>query len=117
MMTKLSAILAGATMFLVASTSFAHEREQSFETTHPRRAEVHQRLENQRERIQAGLHEGQLTPREAARLRARDRAIRAEERARAARHGGHLTRRDQRILNRQENAVSRRIAHERHDAR
>jgi hypothetical protein len=110
-MTKLSAVFAGLTMLLGATSSFA--REGTWNEEHPRRAEVNQRLENQRERVTQGVREGELTRREAARLHREDRAIRARERAMASRHGGHLTRHEQRVLNRRENAVSRQIRRER----
>jgi hypothetical protein len=82
---------------------------------HPRREEVNARLANQNHRINAGVRDGSLTPREAHKLRREDRAIRAEERAFAATHNGHITRGEQRLLNRQEDRVSRQIYRERRD--
>ena len=82
---------------------------------HPRRAEVNRRLENQNDRIAAGVRDGQLTPAEAHSLRAGDRRIRAEERLMAANDGGHITKADQRALNQQENANSRAIYADRHN--
>jgi hypothetical protein len=111
MTTKLSAMLAGFAVLLSAATSFA--RESTWDQAHPRRAEVNGRIENQLERIGAGVREGELTLRQAARLHAEDRAIRREECTMAARHGGHITKREQRVLNRQENALSGRIRRER----
>jgi hypothetical protein len=87
----------------------------SYADHHPRRAQVEYRLANEHARIRAGARQGQLTPREAYRLRREARSIRAQERAFASRHGGHITRHEQRVLNRRENRLSRHIRHERHD--
>lgn len=83
--------------------------------SHPRRAEVNARLENQHDRIQAGIKDDQLSRGEVHRLRREDRTIRHEERAMARFDGGHLTRADQRALNSQENRVSRQIHRDRHN--
>lgn len=87
---------------------------QTFDQTHPRRAEVNARLANQNARITQGVKDGQLTHGEAKAMRADDHAIRAEERADASVNGGHVTRAEQRTLNRQENANSRTIHDGRH---
>ncbi|MBV8972681.1 MAG: hypothetical protein JO290_10355 [Sphingomonadaceae bacterium] len=83
--------------------------------SHPRRAEVNGRLENQGDRIAAGRRDGQLTAAEAHSLRADDRRIRSEERLMARNDGGHITKADQRALNQQENANSRAIYADRHN--
>ena len=57
---------------------------QTFDQTHPRRAEVNRRLNDQNARITQGVKDGQLTHGEAKAMRADDHAIRAEERADAA---------------------------------
>ena len=87
---------------------------QTFDQTHPRRAEVNGRLANQNARITNGVKDGQLTHGEAKAMRADDHAIRAEERADAAVNGGHITRAEKHTLNRQENADSRAIENGRH---
>ena len=81
---------------------------------HPRRDQVNDRLENQHDRIWAGVHDGQLTHAEAAGLARQDHRIRLEERNMARLDNGHITRADQRSLNQQENAVSEQIYDERH---
>lgn len=92
----------------------AHAGAQTFDQTHPRRAEVNLRLGNQNARITQGVRDGQLTHGEARAMRADDRAIRTEERADATVNGGHITRAEQAGLNRQENANSRTIRDGRH---
>lgn len=87
---------------------------QTFDQTHPRRAEVNARLANQNARIANGVKDGQLTHGEAKALRADDHAIRAEERAGAAVDGGHVAKAEQRQIKRQENANSRAIHEGRH---
>jgi hypothetical protein len=70
---------------------------------------VNMRLRNQNRRIHSERAVGTMSRAKARRLHAADRGIRREERIMARQHGGHITRGEQRDLNRQENAVSRRI--------
>jgi hypothetical protein len=94
----------------VPTTALANE----WNVQHPRRTEVNHRLERQNARIREGVATGRLSRGEARRLHAEDRSVRAEERAMAAANGGHITRREQRVLNREENANSRRIFRQKH---
>jgi hypothetical protein len=107
-MLKLATLL--ATLSLAATPAMANPW---WNATHPRRAEVNGRLNNQNARINAGVRDGQLSHGQAAQLHREDHAIRQEERGMAAEHGGHITAHDQRVLNRQENAVSNQIHSER----
>ena len=93
----------------ISTTSFAQAGR--WDQTHPRRAEVNSRLNNQDRRIRQERREGEISRGQAARLHRQDHRIRHEERHMAARHNGHITRRNQARLNRQENRVSRRIGH------
>ena len=110
-MNVMKTVSAAAILLALVAGESAHA--QSFDATHPRRAEVNGRLGVQNARIRAGVTDGQLSRRQARRLHADDRAIRAEERADASVNGGHITRGEQRQVNRQENANSRAIAAER----
>ncbi len=85
-----------------------------FANEHPRRNEVNKRVDNQRERINEGVKDGQLTHEQAAQLRANDRAIKQQEHADVKANGGHLTPADQKQLNQEENANSKMIHDERH---
>jgi len=76
---------------------------------HPRRAEVNERLANQKERINAKEAAGDMSAAKAAKLHKQDRQIRQEERDMAAQNGGHITKGEQRVLNKQENKVSKEI--------
>ena len=87
----------------------AASAETYWQATHPRRAEVNERLAYQNYRIHQGVADGRISPYEARRLHAADRFIRHEERFMARFDGGHISRAEQRALNQQENAVSRRI--------
>jgi len=86
-------------------------------TTADPHATVNQRLENQRDRIQAGRQDDQLTRGEATRLRADDAAIRAQERVYRRANGGTLTKGERRQLNRELNHTSRQIHRDRHNNR
>lgn len=83
----------------------------------PDRPPVNQRIENQRDRIQAGVQNDQLTKGEATRLAAGDAAIHAEERVDRKANDGHLTNSEHRQINRQLNRNSRRIYRDRHNNR
>jgi hypothetical protein len=76
---------------------------------HPRVNEVNQRLDNQQNRIQNGVADGQINAKQAARDEKHDSNIAARESADQARHGGHLTKTEQRHLNKSLNKNSGRI--------
>jgi len=80
---------------------------------HPRVNEVNNRLENQQDRIQAGVKDGQLNAKQATRDETRDNNIAARESADQAKHNGHLTKREQRNLNKSLNKDSRNIHRQR----
>jgi hypothetical protein len=82
----------------------------TWQTHHPRREEVNNRLARQNHRITVERREGELTRRQAHELRAEDRGVRARERFYASRDGGHVSRAEQRRLNHEENGVSRQIS-------
>ena len=68
------AFIAGLT-FLVAA-EVAYGQVQSYGTNDPG---IHQRMQNQQQRIDQGINSGQLTPQEAGRLEARDARIKQDE--------------------------------------
>jgi hypothetical protein len=72
------------------------------------------REQRQRARIHEGLRSGELSGREAARLRAEQAALRAEER-RYRTTGGGLSAWERRDLQRDLNRSSRRIHRQKHD--
>ncbi len=80
-------------------------------------ATINQRLENQHDRIRAGIRDDQLTKGEATRLRADDAAIHARERVYRQAHDGTLTRGERRQLTRELNRTSRQIYRDRHNNR
>jgi len=80
---------------------------------HPRVNEVNNRLENQQDRIQAGVKDGQLNAKQATRDETRDNNIAARESADQAKHGGHLTKREQHNLNKSLNKDSHNIHRQR----
>lgn len=74
---------------------------------------VDARQAKQEARIDAGLAQGQLTQREAKRLKAEQNVIdRAENRAKA---DGHVTRHERKRLHAMQNGASRDIQRQRHD--
>ena len=81
----------------------------NFDKTHPRRAEVNKRLQNQNARTDNKVAEGKMSKGEAAKIHAQDHAIRKEEKRDAAANGGHITKAEQKHINHQENHVSKEI--------
>lgn len=90
----------------IANVSLAQD---GLAKTHPRRAEVNQRLQNQHHRINQKMRRGDISRRQAYHMHRRDHRIHQEERRMAYRHGGHITRHEQYHLNHQENRMNRRI--------
>jgi len=84
-----------------------------FDATHPRRAEVNDRLANQNRRIDSERRDGDITGAQAHQLHRDDRQVAQEERDMASQDGGHITRAEQTALNQQENGISRQIYQDR----
>jgi hypothetical protein len=79
---------------------------------HPRVNEVNRREANQQKRIGNGVAHGKLTSKQATHLEKRETAVQNREQADMAKHNGHLTKAEQRGINRQQNRISRSIAHD-----
>lgn len=77
---------------------------------------IHQRKENQQDRIAQGVKSGQLTPRETAKLEHREARLNRETRRMRANNGGSLTPAEKAKVNRQQNQLSRDIYRQKHDA-
>lgn len=103
---KLVKLLLGAAIVLASAVcSFAQEKTPV----------VDQRQQNQEQRIDRGIKSGQLTRREAARLRAQQRKIRADKAK--AKADGKLTARERAKLRREQNRASRAIHRKKHNGR
>jgi len=104
--TKFLTAVSALAILLLASPAFA---QNNFDKTHPRRAEVNQRLKNQNARVDKKVADGKMSQGEANKIHKEDHAIRREEKADAAANGGHITKQEQKQINHQENHVSRQI--------
>ncbi len=80
---------------------------------HPRVNEVNKRVDNQQQRIDKGVANGTITPKQAARDEKHAANIAQRTSADEARHNGHLTRKETAHLNRAENRNSRHIRKQR----
>ena len=80
---------------------------------HPRVNEVNKRIDNQQQRIDKGVANGTITPKQAARDEKHDANIAQRASADEARHNGHLTKKETAHLNRAENRNSRHIRKQR----
>lgn len=77
---------------------------------------VNQRRENQQDRIAQGAQSGSLTAGETANLEQKETAINQEVRTDRSLNGEHLTQQEKKIVNGQQNAMSRQIYGDKHNA-
>jgi hypothetical protein len=77
---------------------------------------VNQRRENQQDRIAQGVQSGSLTAGETANLEQKEAAINQEVHTDRSLDGGHLTQQEKNIVNGQQNAMSRQIYRDKHNA-
>ena len=78
---------------------------------------IHERKENQQDRIAQGVKSGQLTAGETAHLERREASINKEVHNERVANGGKLTAAERRQVNRQQNRTSRAIYRKKHNAR
>jgi hypothetical protein len=82
---------------------------------HPRLNEVQQRIDNQENRVDRGISDGQINAKQAARddakLGREQNSLNQDE----AKNGGHITKAEQRNLNKRLNKGSRQIHRQRHE--
>ncbi|MDP9128016.1 MAG: hypothetical protein M3N08_07150 [Pseudomonadota bacterium] len=103
--------LTAALTLAISSAAFA---EDMMDPGHPRVNEVEQRIDNQENRVNAGVADGQINAHEAAKDDARLNREQATLNADEAKHNGHITRHEQRHLNKRLTRGSHRIHHQRH---
>ena len=80
-------------------------------------ATIHQRKENQQDRIAQGVKSGQLTAGETSRLEGREANLNKEIHNDRAANGGKLTAGEKAQVNRQQNRISGAIYRDKHNAR
>lgn len=96
------------TLFAVSLSSMAQTKWQS---AHPRREEVNNRLDNQQHAIRHDVKTGVMTRSEGRDLQRQDHTIRAQERADARVNNGHITQHEKTLINHEENNVHQQIKH------
>lgn len=84
-------------------------------TTTAPKSEVGARMENQQDRIAAGIGSGQLTAGETARLEARETELRHQISTDRNANGGKLTDAERKQINQELNGMSTRIYNQKHD--
>jgi hypothetical protein len=77
---------------------------------------IHDRRENQQDRIAQGVKNGSLTPKETARLENKEAALNKEIRNDRKTNGGNLTDKQKAQVNRQQNRLSGNIYNNKHNA-
>jgi hypothetical protein len=81
---------------------------------HPRVNEVQQRIDNQQNRVDRGISDGQINAKEAAHDDAKLGREQASLNHDEAKNGGHITKGEQRNLNKRLNKGSKQIYRQRH---
>jgi hypothetical protein len=76
---------------------------------------IHQRKENQQNRIANGVANGSLTPGETARIEHQEAHLNREVRAERRANGGNLTNKEKAQVNHQQNRLSKEIYRQKHD--
>lgn len=82
---------------------------------HPRVNQVNHREQNQQNRIANGVKNGELTPKETAKLEGQEQHITNQEKKDMAAHNGHLTKGEQANLNKEQNKESAKIYAKKHN--
>ena len=77
---------------------------------------IHDRKENQQDRIAQGVKSGSLTPKETANLENKEAGLNKEIRTDRKQNGGNLTNKQKAQVNRQQNKLSRNIYNDKHNA-
>lgn len=95
---------------VLSGAAIAQDAQQNSDPT------IHQRKENQQDRIANGIQDGQLTPGEATKLESKEAAVNHEIKADRAANGGTLTPAEKAKVNRQQNRLSKDIYKQKHDA-
>jgi len=93
----------------ISGTALAQTAAPTPVPDHPRVNEVNQRLDNQQNRIQNGVADGQINAKQEARDEKHDANIAQRESTDEAKNGGHLTKTEQNHLNKSLNKNSGRI--------
>ena len=106
---KKTLLMAAMGMALSLGTMASASADTVWQSHHPRREEVNNRLNNLNHRINAERAEGEISAKRAKFMHAEDGTIRAQERFDARFNDGHITRAEQRALNQDENGLGRQI--------
>ena len=109
-------VLMAAGMAMAQSTTTSTSSTTTTTTQAKPDPTVHQRKENQQDRIANGVQSGQLTSGETANLEHKEAGINGETRADRAANGGKLTSSEKQQINQQQNHVSRQIYTDKHNA-
>lgn len=116
MVNSLAILAVGGLMFVgsaaAQSTTTSGAGPGVVDPGHPRVNQVNGREARQQKRIGNGIKNGTLTSQQATHLEKRETAVQNREKADMAAHNGHLTKAEQRGINRQQNRISRSIAHD-----
>jgi hypothetical protein len=112
-MEKSFAIALALVSVVAGSARAARAQDASPDPGHPRINEVERRIQNQQDRVDKGVSDGQINAKEAARDDAKLAREQASLNQDEAKNGGHITKAEQKNLNKRLNKGSRTIHHQR----
>jgi hypothetical protein len=112
-MKKPNAIALALVSVVVASAHAVMAQTAAADPGHPRINEVEQRIQNQQDRVDKGVSDGQINAKQAARDDAKLGREQASLNQDEAKNGGHITKGEQKNLNRRLNKGSRTIHRQR----
>jgi hypothetical protein len=115
---KLTLTSLALTIFIgSAGTAMAQSADGVPDPGHPRVNEVQQRIDNQENRVDRGISDGQINAKQAAhddaKLAREQHSLNKDE----AKNGGHITKGEQKNLNKRLNKGSRQIYRQRHEGK
>jgi hypothetical protein len=110
-----------AAVVLAGSVAFAQSQPPATDSNSTSTAQkpdptVHQRKENQQDRIANGIQSGQLNAGETSKLESKEAAVNGEVKADRAANGGKLTQAERQQVNHQQNQLSHQIYNDKHNA-
>jgi hypothetical protein len=104
-----SIALAAVLALGISGAAMAQTTDDTNVPGHPRVNEVDQRLQNQQNRVDAGVKDGQINAKQEARDNAVDARVAGQESRDEAKNGGHLTKGEQKQMNKELNKNSKHI--------
>ena len=110
---KLKALLSGLTLVLFCSVGFAQKEKKPMPKKQYTQKPLTQKQSIQKQKIKQGAKSGELTKKEATKLRAEQKQIAKAKHA--AKADGIVTKKEKAVINQKQKAANKNIAHKKHN--